>query len=228
VVGDREEIRTSQSKGIIKKKLQDYQYYFGSAKQASDYEATTSYLINQIKKTYAYGSNIATALDQLQHVDLSPFKPTLQSSQSKEEDVKALENKRFRLELKTLFDVYVKREQTYLMDMSKAYAFLWDQCSKAMQQKIESRQDYEKDIVNNPIKLLCAIKEQALNFQDKKYPMAIIMDAFRVFSSMRQNEGESLQDYTKRFKVAKDMLESHLGGPVILKKFYNSNEWIYF
>jgi hypothetical protein len=72
---------TSQLKGIIKKNLQDYQYYLGSAKQASDYEATTSYLINQIKKTYAYGNDIATALDQLQHVDLSPFKPTLQSSQ---------------------------------------------------------------------------------------------------------------------------------------------------
>ena len=83
---------TSQAKGIFKKNLQDYQYYLGSAKQASDYEATTSYLINQIKKTYAYGNDIATALDRLQHVDLSPFKPTLQSSQSKDEDIKALEN----------------------------------------------------------------------------------------------------------------------------------------
>ena len=113
----RHDPNTSQSKGIIKKNLQDYQYYLGSAKQASDYEATTSYLINQIKKTYAYGNDIATALDQLQHVDLSPFKPTLQSSQSKEEDVKALENEQFRLEFKTLFDVYVKREQMYLMNI---------------------------------------------------------------------------------------------------------------
>jgi hypothetical protein len=163
----RHDSNTSQSKGIIKKNLQDYQYYIGSAKQASDYEETTSYLINQIRKIYAYGNDIATALDQLQHVDLSSFKPALQSSQSKEEDVKALENEQFRLEFKILFDVYVKREQTYLMNMSKAYAFLWDQCSKAMQQKIELRQDYEKDIVNNPIKLMCAIKEHALNFQDK-------------------------------------------------------------
>ena len=65
----RHDSNTSQSKGLIKKNLQDYQYYLGSAKQASDYEAPTSYLINQIKKTYAYGNDIATALDQLQHVD---------------------------------------------------------------------------------------------------------------------------------------------------------------
>ena len=80
-------------------------------------------MINQIKKTYAYGNDIATALDRLQHVDLFPFKPMLQSSQSKDEDIKALENEKFRLEFKTLFDFYFKREQTYQMNLSKAYAF---------------------------------------------------------------------------------------------------------
>jgi hypothetical protein len=49
--------------------------------------------------------------------------------------------------------------------------------------------------------------------------MVIMMDAFKVFASTRQRDGEALQDYTKRFKVSKDVLESHLGGPVILKKF---------
>jgi hypothetical protein len=49
--------------------------------------------------------------------------------------------------------------------------------------------------------------------------MVIMMDTFKVFASTRQRDGEALQDYTKRFKVSKDVLESHLGGPVILKKF---------
>jgi hypothetical protein len=88
-----------------------------------------------------------------------------------------------------------------------------------MQQKIESREEYERDIVNNAINLLKAIREHALNYQDKKYPMVIMMDAFKVFASTRQRDGEALQDYTKRFKVSKDFLELHLGGPVILKKF---------
>jgi hypothetical protein len=38
-----------------------------------------------------------------------------------------------------------------------------------MQQKIKLIQDYEKGIVNNPIKLLGAIKEYVLSFQDKKW-----------------------------------------------------------
>jgi hypothetical protein len=148
-------------------------------------------LINQIKKTVAYRNEKATALDRLQHVDLSPFKSILQSSQSKDKDIKALENEHFRLKFKTLFDVYVKREQTYQMNLSKANGFLWDQCSNAMQQKIELQQDYEKDIVNNPIKWLDAIRERALNFQDKKYPMVIIMNAFRVFP-LHSTEGRRI------------------------------------
>jgi hypothetical protein len=88
-----------------------------------------------------------------------------------------------------------------------------------MQQKIESCEEYERDTVNNPINLLKAIREHALNYQDKKYPMVIMMDAFKVFASTRQRDGEALQDYIKRFKVSKDVLELHLGGPVILKKF---------
>ena len=208
-----------QQKSTNKKTLQDYQYYLGSIKQASDYEITTSYLINQIKKNYAHGNDIATALDRLENIDLLQYKPTLQSSQESDNELKALENEQFRIEFKTLFDVYIKREQTYQTNLTKAYAFLWDQCSKAMQQKIKSREEYERDIVNNPINLLKAIREHALNYQDKKYPMVIMMDAFKVFASTRQRDGEALQDYTKRFKVSKDVLESHLGGPVILKKF---------
>jgi hypothetical protein len=52
-----------QQKSTNKKTLQDYQYYLGSIKQASDYEIMTSYLINQIKKNYTHGNDIATALD---------------------------------------------------------------------------------------------------------------------------------------------------------------------
>jgi hypothetical protein len=89
----------------------------------------------------------------------------------------------------------------------------------AMQHKVESRQDCDDDFMNNPIKLLNAIKEHALNYQDKKYLMLIIMDAFRAYAPTKQKEGESLQDFTKGFKVAKDGLETHLGSPIILTTF---------
>ena len=49
--------------------------------------------------------------------------------------------------------------------------------------------------------------------------MSIILDAMRTLLGTKQKEGESLQDYTKRFRVARDVLKSHIGGPLILNKF---------
>jgi hypothetical protein len=60
---------------------------------------------------------------------------------------------------------------------------------------IESYHDYGEEIINNPIMLLGVIKQNSLNYQDKKYPKLIIMDTCMAFSTIRQKEGESLQDY---------------------------------
>jgi hypothetical protein len=44
---------SKSGKSETKKSISDYNYYLGSAKQASDYETMTEYLINYIKKTYS-------------------------------------------------------------------------------------------------------------------------------------------------------------------------------
>ena len=48
--------------------------------------------------------------------------------------------------------------------------------------------------------------------------MSIILDVTRNLLNAKQKENESLQDYTKRFRVAQEVLESHIGGPIILTK----------
>jgi len=60
--------RGGRSQGAFKKKksIEDYVYYVGSARQASDYEITTEFVINHIRKTYTDGENIATALETLE------------------------------------------------------------------------------------------------------------------------------------------------------------------
>ena len=88
-----------------------------------------------------------------------------------------------------------------------------------MQNKIVSRSSFESTIYNDPIELLMAIKEHALNYQELRYEMSIISDAFRATLNARQKESESLQDYTRRFKTAREILESHLGGQIVLTKY---------
>ena len=209
-------------KSAPKKTLSDYQYYLGSAKQASDYEKTTEFLINHIKKTFTFGSDIATALEKLEEFDVSPYKPSLYISTRTVAAEKAAQDKQFEIEFKAEYDAFMKRKQALETNMSKAYAFLWDQCSKGMQNKVEARSDFVSDIKDNPIELLKAIKQHALNYQEHRYEMSIIADAMRTLFSTKQREQESLQDYTKRFKTANDVLLSHIGGPINLDKYVES------
>ena len=88
--------------------------------------------------------------------------------------------------------------------------------------KIESRSDYDK-IKNDPILLLKTTKEHALNYQENRYSMSIILDAIRTLMGTKQKDGESLKDYTKRFWVAQDVLKSHIGGPIILTKIVEAH-----
>ena len=54
-----------------------------------------------------------------------------------------------------------------------------------MQNKIVGQSDFDTKRYNNLIKLLIAIKEHSLNFQDLQYKMAIITDAIKIFMNTR-------------------------------------------
>ena len=60
-----------------KKQLSDWVYQLGTAKQASDYENTTSYLVNYIQSKFEYGEDIGRALETLQHFDPDTVRPTV-------------------------------------------------------------------------------------------------------------------------------------------------------
>ena len=74
----------------------------------------------------------------------------------------------------------------------------------------------------NPIKLLKTIKQHALNFQDRRYEMSVILEAMRTIITIRQRDNEILQDYTKQFKTSQEVMESHIGGPIELAKFMSA------
>jgi len=193
-------------------------YYLGSAKQASDYETTTEFLINHIKGEFHYGEDIGNALSALEPYDMEQHEPSLRVSTSADDEVKAAQNRQYEIVFKAELDVYMKRKENYKLNLSKSYAFLWSHCAKSMQSKLEARKDYST-IKGNPIELLKAIKQHALNYQEYRYEMAIILDALTTCLNLKQRENESLIDYTKRFKTARDVLLSHLGGPIILTKY---------
>ena len=189
--GDRQ--RSNKEIPKKKKTLEDHYFYVGSSKQASDFETTFNFLVNYVKRTYVRCNDIAEALRNMELPDTNNWKPKLSISKNPETDDKKREDKQNELDYKAEYDEYMKRKRILEENGYKAYAEIWARCNKAMQAKIESRREYESDIYNKPIKLIEAIKEHALNYEETRYEMSIILDAFKAFIHCKQREKEGSQ-----------------------------------
>ena len=98
------------------------------------------------------------------------------------------------------------------MNLGKAYEFLFRPCTTGLQQRIEAKAKYESKIKGNPIKLLETIKENSLSFDDKKKANIVISNAIMNLMTTRQRDNEDLTEYTKHFKVARDLCKEKYGG----------------
>jgi hypothetical protein len=186
------------SKATNKKKtLEDYYFYVGSAKQASNYESAADFIINHIKKEYDRGRDIAESLHELKKPDTDTWMPKLKGSTKKDEEAKATQDTQFKMEYKAKFGEALHMIRIYNDNLVKLYALIWERCNTAMQSCLEQRTDYKSTIYNDPIELLQAIKEHATNYQETRYEMSIISDAFRALFGTKQREGENLQEYTR-------------------------------
>jgi hypothetical protein len=186
-----------------KKTVEDYFFYVASSKQASDYEITAEFIVNHIKKKFDRGNDISEALRTLVKANTSLWKPTLLVSNETDAPVKEREDKQFAvMEYTAELDESMRRKRTYEDNTFKAYALLWECCAKAMQNKIVSRSDYDSVVYNDPIALLRAIKEHSLNYQETRYEMSIISDAFRsVFTELSKRKvkvSKIIQDVLRR------------------------------
>ena len=76
------------------------------------------------------------------------------------------------------------------MNLGKAYAFLFGQCTAGLQHRIEAKANYEAKIKGDPIRLLAAIKEDFLSFNDKKKTDIVIIDTIMNLMTTRQRDNE--------------------------------------
>lgn len=199
--------------------IEECVYHLGSANQAAEYETITSFIINHVRKEYQEGDDVATALETGEELDLLALMPVLQFSERDDKDpLRKREDRQF----EKLFDMelqeYSDKKKEYNRNKSQVYALLMERCSPGLRQKIEGSSNFKTEVKKNPIKLLQAIKQQALNYQEDKYTEFIWNDAVMAFLNCKQREGETLQDYTSRFKTARELLVSQNGIPVFSEK----------
>ena len=209
---------SNNSNTTARTKLSDYIFNVGSAKQASDFVTVSDYLIRHIKLEFTKGGDIGQALELRKEFDFDAVKPKLKRSTKADEDERKLENEEFKLDYNIDYKNHGARVNQYQENRGKAYEFLWKQCSKAMKDKIESRIAYESTIKNDPIKLLTAIREHAMAYQESKYQFETVWEALAAFVTIRQGKDEDLLDYLRRFKQAVELFKSHAGLELIIPK----------
>jgi hypothetical protein len=174
--------------------------------------------------TYEYKENLGQALKEESEALTDMWAPDLQKSTNTDPATKAEKDEEFKMLWKAKLNECMRRKCTYKNNSIKAYGLLWQHCTKGMKNKIKSRTDFQGMILQNPIELLKAIKEHSQNYQENRYSMCIILDAVMALVLCKQKENESLQDYTKQFRVARDVFESHLRGPIVLHKIVTAQE----
>ena len=89
---------------------------------------------------------------------------------------------------------FSSREKNYHTNLGKAYTVLFGQCTTGLQPIIEAKAEYESKIKDNPTKLLEAIKENSLSFDDKKKANIVIIDAVMNLMTTRQRDDEDLTE----------------------------------
>jgi hypothetical protein len=99
-----------KNKSTVKKELKDFNYCLGTSQQATEFEMTTEFIKNHIKKEFDYGNNIATALDNLQEFRITDLKPILLISDGEDESIRSQENKQYEFEFKEEFSAYMKQQ----------------------------------------------------------------------------------------------------------------------
>ena len=72
--------KSSTSKPIEQKTLNDYKYTIGTMKQVGDYNKITTYLILHIRKTYKHSSDIADAIENQEPFNFNLSAPRLKIS----------------------------------------------------------------------------------------------------------------------------------------------------
>jgi hypothetical protein len=117
---------TSTKEAKKNKTIEEYFFYVGSSKQASDFETTSEFLINYVKKTFDRGNNVAEALQTLAPEDTELWQPTLQFSTAADDTPRKQENHQHELEYKANLDEFMRRKRSYNDNLFKAYALIWE------------------------------------------------------------------------------------------------------
>ena len=94
-----------------------------------------------------------------------------------------------------------------------------------MQNRIEETKDFETIIRDDLIKLLEEIKKKMYNPARAKYKYVTLTESLKRILDTKQEDDESLIDYTKRFKQARDIVKDSMGLDILHNFVESTSEY---
>ena len=153
---------------------------------------------------YKYGFDIAEALcleeDKGTRVP-DPIRMTI-TEEITDSNATAMKMKQDGYNLKYVKNLknYNKRQEIYDKNKPKAYAYIMGFCNKTMENRVMETKAFATEIRNNPFRLLETIKQKMYGPTRAKYNYLTLTSIMKNFLLIKQENDESLTDYTKRFK----------------------------
>ena len=213
--GGRGSGKSSQPKSLTSKqklKREDAKFDIGPvATRAVEYEKNFRFLLNYIQRIYKGGADIVSSLEERKHVDFDALRPVAKTSQAATDAERQAEQILLDEENKELGKAHAKRVSLYEDNKRRIYAVLWNQCTEALQQRIEASDDFETKIKNDHVKLMDAIEEHCLiSSQDHHYDMKVVFDALMNLNYLKMGKDESVPEFYRRAHTAKEIVEKSL------------------
>ena len=119
---------------------------------------------------------------------------------------------------------WMSKEDTFKENTYKAYSIIFGYCNKTMQNRIEEMSNFDT-IRNDPWELLVTIKLRMCGQVRAKYECVQPTDTLVQFLTLKQDHGESLADFSKRFKQAQDNLRGILGNEIMHNYVQNTDKF---
>ena len=190
------------------------------------YATVKEAIVRTIQKQSAAHQDVAKSLKDMKLVDLAKEKPKQQLSKKTDPDANEIEQKALTLIYADEMKVYKARVRELENGMKQAYAIITaDFCTKNMMNRLESLENFDAEIFNNPIALLEQIKSLVHNSVRAQYPLMNMTDSLLQWLTMHQPLDEELTDYVKRFKQLRDVAKAHLGTEVLYHFIENQADY---
>jgi hypothetical protein len=107
-----------------------------------------------------------------------------------------------------------KRKAKLNSALKKGYATVWDQCSQEVRDKLEVSNDWERTQREQSLHdLIRKIEQICVGFDDHKQEIFNLVEALKMLILYTQTNKETVEEYSRNFKILWDMVEAFGGSP---------------